>query len=82
MGVEFPADLKASLERHDGAGEDGTTPGRLDLAGGYGLMSLDQIVGNWRSHTEILETWARNDEPATGGIRGGFPVPTSAPPTI
>jgi cell wall assembly regulator SMI1 len=63
VGVEFPADLKASLARHDGAGEDGTTLGRLELAGGYGLMSLDQIVGNWRSLTEILESLGEELEP-------------------
>lgn len=56
VGVSFPADLKASLARHDGAGEDGGTLGRLELVGGYGLMSLGQIVDSWRSLTEILQS--------------------------
>lgn len=54
LGLRLPAELVASLERHDGAGRDRATPGRFALAGGYGLMSLKAMLDGWRSTTGLL----------------------------
>jgi cell wall assembly regulator SMI1 len=64
VGVSFPADLKASLARHDGAGQDQSTPGRFALAEGYGLMSLELTMADWRMFCELL---AESDEEAMVG---------------
>jgi cell wall assembly regulator SMI1 len=54
MSVTFPADLAASLRRHDGAR---TTDLRaaFSLPPFYVLSSLDRIRANWRTRCAVLE---------------------------
>ncbi|MGI5145726.1 DUF6461 domain-containing protein [Plantactinospora sp. CA-294935] len=58
IGVTFPADLSASLARHDGCA-DGA--GTLELAGSYQPMSVEQIVRRWRSTEEGLREFMTDD---------------------
>jgi cell wall assembly regulator SMI1 len=71
IGVTFPADLRASLARHDGA-TDG--PATFQLAGDYQLMRIDDIVPRWRAATDALDHDDRDEL-----IRSGYWHPRWVP---
>ncbi|MBO3742602.1 SMI1/KNR4 family protein [Actinoplanes flavus] len=50
MSVAFPADLVASLRRHDGVRPEA----RFDLPPFFLPQSLDEILGDWRSTCTVL----------------------------
>jgi cell wall assembly regulator SMI1 len=54
MSVGFPADLVASLRRHDGARTTNLYT-VFQLPPMYGLMSLDDLRRDWRSRCGIIE---------------------------
>ncbi|GGN72418.1 hypothetical protein GCM10010112_40680 [Actinoplanes lobatus] len=61
MSVAFPADLVASLRRHDGVAPEA----RFDLPPFFSPESLDEILGDWRSTCTVLagvaDSWPAED---------------------
>lgn len=71
IGVTFPADLRVSLARHDGAAEG---PAALQLGGDYRLLRVDDIVERWRVATDALDLYDPD-----GSMRGRYWHPRWVP---
>jgi cell wall assembly regulator SMI1 len=69
--VTFPADLRVSLARHDGAAEG---PAALQLGGDHRLLRVDDIVERWRVATDVLDLYDPD-----GSMRGRYRHPRWVP---